>query len=71
MNDSPIDNEYIYEKGYFYNVDEGTFSTYVGGKVIAEDKTGDKIADVSVAAAWINKKRIFVSRQKFSFCWLG
>lgn len=48
----PIDNEYTYEKGYFYSVDEGAYSTYVGGKVIAEDKIGNKIADVSVTAGW-------------------
>lgn len=48
----PIDNEYTYEKGYFYAVDEGAYSTYVGGKVIAEDKIGNKIADVSVTAGW-------------------
>ena len=48
----PIDNEYTYEKGYFYGVDEGAYSTYVGGKVIAEDKIGNKIADVSVTAGW-------------------
>ena len=48
------DNEFIYEKGYFYNVDEGAFSTYVGGKVIAEDKIGNKIFDVSATAGWRN-----------------
>ncbi len=39
---------------YFYEVEEGTFSTYVGGKVIAEDKVGDKIADVTLTAGWKN-----------------
>ena len=48
----PIDNEYTYEKGYFYGVDGGAYSTYVGGKVIAEDKIGNKISDVSVTAGW-------------------
>lgn len=48
----PIDNEYAYEKGYVYHVDEGVFSTYLNGKVIAEDKIGNKIADVSVMAGW-------------------
>ena len=50
----PIDQEGIYEKGYFYGIDEGDFYTYVGGKVIAEDKIGNKISDVSVTAGWKN-----------------
>lgn len=49
-----IDDELFYEKGYVYNVDGGAYSTYVGGKVIAEDKIGNKIADVSVTAGWKN-----------------
>lgn len=49
-----VNNEGIYEKGYFYGIDEGTFSTYVGGKVITEDKIGRKISDVSVTAGWKN-----------------
>ncbi len=39
-------------ENYVYKVDEGQFSAYIGGKVIAEDKTGDKIADVSLTAGW-------------------
>ena len=50
----PINNEGVYEKAYFYGVDEGAFSMYVGGKVIAEDKIGEKISDVSVTAGWKN-----------------
>ena len=45
---------YQYESGYFYDIDSGVFSTYVGGKVIAEDKIGSKIEDVSVTAGWKN-----------------
>lgn len=52
--DLPIDQEGIYEKGYFYGIDAGDFSTYVGGKVIAEDKIGNKISDASVTAGWRN-----------------
>ena len=48
----PIDNEYQYERGYFYQINEGAYSTYVGGKVIAEDKIGNKIADVNLTAGW-------------------
>ncbi len=50
----PIDNEYQYESGYFYQINEGAYSTFVGGKVIAEDKIGNKIADVNLTAGWKN-----------------
>ena len=46
----PGGNEETYEKGYFYSIDQGPFSSYVGGKVIAEDKIGNKISDVLVTA---------------------
>ena len=48
----PNDNEYQYESGYFYQINEGAYSTYEGGKVIAEDKIGNKIADVNLTAGW-------------------
>ena len=53
---SPIDDEYQYESGYFYQINEGAYSTYVGGKVIAEDKIGNKIADVNLTAGWKDDK---------------
>ena len=52
----PIDNEYQYESGYFYQINEGAYSTYVGGKVIAEDKIRNKIADVNLTAGWKDDK---------------
>ena len=52
----PIDNEYQYESGYFYQINEGAYSTYVGGKVITEDKIGNKIADVNLTAGWKDDK---------------
>ena len=52
----PIDSEYQYESGYFYQINEGAYSTYVGGKVIAEDKLGNKIADVNLTAGWKDDK---------------
>lgn len=58
-----VDNEYAYEKGYFYNVTDGVFSTYVGGKVISEDKIGNKIADVSITAGWKNSKNEWLSTE--------
>lgn len=45
-------NEFGYESRYFYKVDEGDFSTYIGGKVINKDKLGEKISDVTVTAGW-------------------
>ena len=53
---SPIDDEYKYESGYFYQINEGEYSAYVGGKVIAEDKIGNKIADVNLTAGWKDDK---------------
>ena len=49
-----VSAEINYERGYFYYVDEGAFSTYVGGKVISEEKLGSKVEDVSVTAGWKN-----------------
>lgn len=47
-----VNEQYGYVKRYFYKVSEGEFSTYDGGRVISEDKVGEKIADVSVTAGW-------------------
>ncbi len=59
-----IESELKYEKGYFYNIDKGIFSTYIGGKVITEDKIGDKLADVSVTAGWKDNKNEWSSTEK-------
>ena len=50
----PVTGELKYESRYVYHVDGGAFSAYVGGKVIAEDKIGDKLEDVSVIGGWKN-----------------
>ena len=55
--------EYKYERGYFYNIDEGAFSTYVGGKVIVEEKLSSKIEDVSVTAGWRNEAGEWLSNE--------
>ena len=58
----PVENhESFYYESYFYSVNESAFSTYVGGKVIAEDKIGNKIADVSVTAGWKNSAGEWIS----------
>jgi len=56
--------EAVYEKGYFYNVDDGVFSTYIGGKVIAEDKIGNMLSNVSVTAGWKNNTGEWISTEK-------
>ena len=56
--------EAIYEKGYFYNVDDGIFSTYIGGKVIAEDKIGNMLSNVSVTAGWKNNTGDWIYTEK-------
>lgn len=63
----PIDTEIgeaVYEKGYFYNVDDGIFSTYIGGKVIAEDKIGNMLSNVSVTAGWKNNTGEWIYTEK-------
>ena len=54
--DNGPDTECQYEIVYFYQINEGAYSTYVGGKVIAEDKLGNKISDVNLTAGWKNDK---------------
>ena len=58
-----VGTESKYERGYFYHIDEGAFSTYVGGKVIAEEKLGGKIDDVSVTAGWRNEAGEWLSNE--------
>ena len=66
---APIGNEdsgteAIYEMRYFYQVEESSFSTYVGGKVISESKIGDKLSDVSVIGGWKNSSNEWISTEK-------
>ena len=58
-----VSAENKYERGYFYHVDEGAFSTYVGGKVISEEKLGSKVEDVSVTAGWKNSAGEWISTE--------
>ena len=58
-----VSAENKYERGYFYHVDEGAFSTYVGGKVISEEKLGSKVEDVSVTAGWKNAAGEWISTE--------
>ena len=58
-----VSSENMYERRYFYRIDEGAFSTYVGGKVIAEGKLGGKVEDVSVTAGWRNAAGEWLSHE--------
>lgn len=58
-----VSAENKYERGYFYHVDEGAFSTYVGGKAISEEKLGSKVEDVSVTAGWKNAAGEWISTE--------
>lgn len=58
-----VSAEINYERGYFYHVDEGAFSTYVGGKVISEEKLGSKVEDVSVTAGSKNAAGEWISTE--------
>ncbi len=44
--------EYTGEQSYAYGIDEGEFADYFGGKVIAEEKIGAKINDITLTAGW-------------------
>ena len=44
--------EALFVSSYHYSVAGSTFSSYVGGKVISEDRIGRKIEDVMVNAGW-------------------
>ncbi len=46
--------EIIQTENYVYKIEEGQFSRYFGGKIIATDKIGSKIADVTLKAGWKN-----------------
>ena len=41
-----------YGETYRYSIDESVFADYVGGKVIEEEKLGEKIGDVTLTAGW-------------------
>ena len=55
--------ENVLEKYYSYEIDEGKFSAYIGGKVIAEEKVGNKISNVSVTAGWKNSAEEWISTE--------
>ena len=54
------------EKYYAYGINEGKFSTYIGGKVIAEEKVGNKISNVAVTAGWKNSADEWISTENLN-----
>ena len=44
--------EAVFSEIYVYSVSDGVFASYVSGKVISEEKIGDKISDVTVNGGW-------------------
>lgn len=54
------------EKYYAYGINEGKFSTYIGGKVIAEEKVGSKISNVAVTAGWKNSADEWISTENLN-----
>ena len=45
--------EMVLEKKYKFAVDAGEFAAYEMGRVIPAEKVGEKLADVSVTAGWV------------------
>jgi hypothetical protein len=41
-------------ESYVYRVEEGVYSAYASGKVIEENRIGEKLEDVSVMGGWRN-----------------
>lgn len=52
-----------FERRYIYHVSEGQYAQYVSGKVIGEDRLGDKAEVVSVTAGWENAEGTWLSRE--------
>ncbi len=55
--------ELILDKKYVYSVDSGSFSDYKGGRVIDENRIGEKIGDVDVTAGWKNAQGVSLTNE--------
>lgn len=51
------------KKYYDYGIIGGTFSSYIGGGIVSEEKIGDKLEDVSVSAGWKNSDGEWVTAE--------
>ena len=58
------DDELAIEKVYAYSVDEGKYAAYTAGKVIAAEKVGKKLADVTVTGGWKDPAGEWMSTEK-------
>ena len=64
--DESAGGENALEKYYTYEIDDGKFSAYIGGKVIAEEKLGNKTGNVTVTAGWKNGRDEWISTEKLN-----
>lgn len=55
--------ETAFSEAYFYSVSAGEFSSYISGKVIAEEKIGNKYCDVSVEGGWKNNNNEWLTNE--------
>ncbi len=62
VNPGPAEDLWL-EKYYDYGINEGKFSSYIGGNVISEDRVGSKIEDVAVTAGWKNEAGEWLSTE--------
>jgi len=51
------------KKYYDYSINGGTFSSYIGASIIAEEKIGSKLEDVTVTAGWKNENGEWVTEE--------
>ncbi|MBR6825305.1 MAG: DUF3021 domain-containing protein [Oscillospiraceae bacterium] len=65
--DTPIPTteatETHFTERYLYFVDKGPFAAYVGGKVIAEERLGDKLEEVTLTAGWQNNQYEWLTQE--------
>ena len=54
--ESTAATELWFSEAYFYQIDQGAYASYMGGKVIEEEKLGEKIEDVTLTAGWRNRE---------------
>ena len=64
--DESTGGENVLEKYYTYEIDDGKFSAYIGGKVIAEENVGNKTGNVTVTAGWKNGRDEWISTEKLN-----
>ncbi|MBE6564535.1 MAG: hypothetical protein E7655_04615 [Ruminococcaceae bacterium] len=63
--DDPLsgDTELAFSETYVYRVNDLSFASYVGGKVVEKEKVGSKLREVSVTAGWQNREGESLSQE--------